>query len=91
VLPNKLSEDLKTAQLYLDGTLKAEEGGKKIPLAKTVDRLLKAQGGTVTSLEAKLNIHDEIDSVCEKILASTAVFDDKTLPDYLDGMGIRIL
>ena len=88
VLPTKLSEELKNAQLYLDGTLQFEAGNKKIPLAKTVERLLKAQGGTVSSLEAKLNIHDEIDSVCEKILASTAVFDDGTGDKFLEQMGI---
>lgn len=89
VLPNKLSEELKQAQLYLDGTLQYEAGAK-IPLAKTVERLLKAQGGTVTRLEAKLNIHDEVDAVCEKILASTAVFDDKTIADFLAKLNINI-
>ena len=87
VLPNKLSEELKTAQLYLDGTLPYESGAK-IPLAKTVERLMKAQGGTVTKLEAKLNIHDEIDLVCEKILASTAI-DPDSVEQFLTQLGIH--
>ena len=91
VLPTKLSEELKTAQLYLDGTLPFDPKETKIPLAKTVERLLKAQGGTVSKLEAKLNIHDEIDAVCEKILASTAVFDGQTAADFLGSLGIREL
>lgn len=91
VLPNKLSEQLKAAQLYLDGT-KQVTTGEKIPLAKTVERLLKAQGGNpVTSLEAKLNIHDEVDAVCEKILASTAVFDNATVNPFFESLGIRML
>ncbi|MCH5166131.1 MAG: hypothetical protein J1G01_06990 [Clostridiales bacterium] len=91
VLPTKLSEELKGAQLYLDGTLAFDVNDKKIPLAKTVERLLKAQGGTVSKLEAKLNIHDEVDAVCEKILASTAVFDAETLKPFLESLGIREL
>ncbi len=88
VLPNKLSEQLKTAQLYLDGTLPYDKE-TKIPLAKTVERLLKAQGGnTVSKLEAKLNIHDEVDLVCEKILASTAI-DPTSLEQFLGTLGIR--
>ncbi|MCH5154040.1 MAG: hypothetical protein J1F71_02390 [Clostridiales bacterium] len=87
VLPDKLSEQLKTAQLYLDGTLPYNKDAK-IPLAKTVERLMKAQGGTVTKLEAKLNIHDEIDLVCEKILSSTAV-DENSLMQFLDVLDIR--
>ena len=87
VLPNKLSEELKTAQLYLDGTLPYDKGAK-IPLAKTVERLMKAQGGTVTKLEAKLNIHDEIDLVCEKILASTAI-DSASLEQFLETLNIH--
>ncbi len=91
VLPTKLSEELKTAQLYLDGTMTFDAKETKIPLAKTVERLLKAQGGTVSPLEAKLNMHDEIDAVCEKILASTAVFDAQTILPFLDVMGIHVL
>lgn len=89
VLPNKLSEQLKSAQLYLDGTLEYTKDAK-IPLAKTVERLYKAQGGPVTKLEAKLNIHDEVDLVCEKILASTAI-DNQSLEQFLAGMGIKQL
>lgn len=89
VLPTKLSEELKTAQLYLDGTLPFDPKETKIPLAKTVERLLKTQGGTVSKLEAKLNIHDEVDSVCEKILASTAVFDEQTAAKFLGSLNIK--
>lgn len=91
VLPNKLSEELKGAQLYLDGTVPFDVNDKKIPLSKTVERLLKAQGGTVSKLEAKLNIHDEVDLVCEKILASTAVFDKNNVFDFLSALDIREL
>lgn len=90
VLPNKLSEELKTAQLYLDGTLSYDPKETKIPLAKTVERLLKAQGGTVTKLEAKLNMHDEVDLVCEKILASTAI-DQASIMSFLETLGIKQL
>ena len=90
VLPNKLSEELRTAQLYLDGTLSFDPKETKIPLAKTVERMLKAQGGTVTKLEAKLNMHDEVDLVCEKILASTAI-DRTSLMSFLDTLGIKQL
>ncbi|MBD5132821.1 MAG: hypothetical protein HDT28_09610 [Clostridiales bacterium] len=90
VLPNKLSEDLKTAQLYLDGTL-AFDVNAKTPLHKMVERILKAQGGTVSKLEAKLNVHDEVDAVCEKILASTATFDNNTIFDFLGTLNIREL
>ncbi|MDE6294292.1 MAG: hypothetical protein K2L88_06710 [Clostridiales bacterium] len=89
VLPNKLSEQLKTAQLYLDGTMEYNKE-TKIPLAKTVERLLKAQGGTVSKLEAKLNIHDEIDLVCEKILASTAI-DPASVQGFIESLDIREL
>lgn len=88
VLPGKLSEELKTAQYYLDGTLPFNPKETKIPLAKTVERLLKAQGGTVSKLEAKLNIHDEVDVVCEKILSSTAIDPDSVL-NFLDSLDIH--
>lgn len=91
VLPNKLSEQLKEVQLYLDGTIPFETKDSKKPLEKMIERLLKAQGGAVTKLEAKLNVHDEVDAVCEKILASTAVFDDNTIVPFLDSLGIRVL
>ena len=49
---------------------------------------MKEQGGTSTMLEAKLNVHDEVDAACEKILGSTAVFDD-TLASLFDSLGIK--
>ncbi|MCM1368410.1 MAG: hypothetical protein NC184_06365 [Roseburia sp.] len=91
VLPNKLSEQLKEVQSYLDGTIPFDAKDTKKPLEKMIERLLKAQGGTVSKLEAKLNIHDEVDAVCEKILASTAVFDEHTVTPFLDSLGIRVL
>lgn len=94
VLPTKLSEQLKQVQLYLDGTVPFDKNDlpeQMKPFAGLVERMLSAQGGTVSKLEAKLNIHDEIDAVCEKILASTAVFDKDTVVPFLDSLDIREL
>lgn len=91
VLPNTLSERLKEVQLYLDGTVPFDAGALPAtmkPFAKMIERMLKEQGGTVTKLEAKLNVHDEIDAVCEKILASTAVFDKETIKPFLESLDI---
>ncbi|MCH5162272.1 MAG: hypothetical protein J1G38_02140 [Clostridiales bacterium] len=91
VLPNKLSEQLQNVRLYLDGTKpfdKAALDGEAKPFAGMIERMLKDQGGTVTSLEAKLNLHDEIDVACEKILASTAVFDGETIKPFFESIGI---
>lgn len=89
VLPTKLSEELKLAQQYLDGTLDytSAAASGSVPLAKTVDKLLKAQGGTVSRLEAKLNLHDAVDAVCEKILSSTAVFENDGR-SFFESLGI---
>lgn len=94
VLPNKLSEQLKQVQLYLDGSLPFDEKAlspEMKPFAKMIARMLKEQGGTVSKLEAKLNVHDEVDAVCEKILASTAVFDGATIRPFLDGLGVEVV
>ena len=94
VLPTKLSEELKQVQLYLDGTIPFEPSALPAPMKhfeKMIERMLKAQGGTVSKLEAKLNVHDEVDLVCEKMLASTAVFDGETIKPFLDTLGIDIL
>ncbi len=95
VLPQKLSEELKQVQLYLDGTLPFEPASLPAQMKhfeKMIERMLKAQGGTVSKLEAKLNVHDEVDLVCEKMLASTAVFDgEATMRPFLDKLGIDIL
>ncbi len=91
VLPTGLSERLKELQLYLDGTVAYDAdtlSPAMKPFSKMIERMLKEQGGTVTKLEAKLNVHDEIDAVCEKILASTAVFDGETIKPFLDSLGI---
>ncbi len=91
VLPNKLSEQLKQVQLYLDGTAPFDANAlpaQTKPFAKMIERMLKAQGGTVSKLEAKLNVHDEVDAACEKILASTAI-DAASLAAFLDAMDIR--
>ena len=91
VLPNKLSEQLKQVQLYLDGTTPFDAAAlpaQTKPFAKMIERMLKAQGGTVSKLEAKLNIHDEVDAACEKILASTAI-DTASLAAFLDSLDIK--
>ncbi len=92
VLPNKLSGELKKVQLYLDGTIPFDSN-KLDPdmksFEKMIARMLKEQGGTVTKLEAKLNIHDEVDAVCEKILAGTSVFDGESILPFLELMGIE--
>ena len=91
VLPNKLSEQLQKVRLYLDGTTpfdKAALSGDIKPFGNMIERMLKEQGGTVTPLEAKLNLHDEIDVACEKILASTAVFDIETITPFFESIGI---
>lgn len=91
VLPNKLSEQLKQVQLYLDGTVPFDANAlpaQTKPFAKMIERMLKAQGGTVSKLEAKLNVHDEVDAACEKILASTAI-DATSLSAFLDTLDIR--
>ncbi len=94
VLPTKLSGQLKEVQLYLDGTVPFDANALPAnmkPFAKMIERMLKEQGGTVSKLEAKLNIHDEVDAVCEKILASTAVFDGETVKPFLESLGISEL
>ena len=78
-------------QLYLDGTAPFDANAlpaQTKPFAKMIERMLKAQGGTVSKLEAKLNVHDEVDAACEKILASTAI-DAASLAAFLDAMDIR--
>lgn len=93
VLPNKLSGQLNKVQLYLDGTIPFEPG-KLDPemksFEKMIARMMKEQGGTVSKLEAKLNVHDEVDAVCEKILAGTAVFDSESILPFLELMGIEV-
>lgn len=94
VLPTKLSGQLKQVGLYLDGTASFDKDklpDDMKPFAGMIERMLAAQGGTVSKLEAKLNLHDEIDAVCEKILASTAVFDKDTVAAFLDSLDIREL
>ncbi|MCH5161080.1 MAG: hypothetical protein J1G04_03520 [Clostridiales bacterium] len=94
VLPTKLSEELKQVQLYLDGTIPFEPATLPAQMKhfeKMIERMLKAQGGTVTKLEAKLNVHDEVDLVCEKMLSSTAVFDNETIKPFLNTLGIDML
>ena len=39
-----------------------------------IERLIKTSGAKITAVEAKLNIKDEINRVCEEILRNTAVF-----------------
>lgn len=92
VLPEKLSEKLQKVQLYLDGTTpfdKANLSEDMKGFGGMIERMLKAQGGTVSKLEAKLNVHDEVDIACEKILASTAVFNkDHSIMDFFDTLDI---
>lgn len=91
VLPNTLSEQLKNVRMYLDGTLAYEPASLPAdmkPFSKMIARMLKEQGGTVTKLEAKLNVHDEVDAACEKILHSTAVFDSAALDEFFAELGI---
>ncbi len=91
VLPNKLSEQLQKVRLYLDGTTpfdKAALPADTKPFGGMIERMLKEQGGTVTPLEAKLNLHDEIDVACEKILAQSAVFDGDTILPFLQTLEI---
>ncbi len=91
VMPNKLSEQLKSVRKYLDGTVAYnanELDGDIKSFAAMIERMLKEQGGTVTPLEAKLNLHDEIDIACEKILSSAAVFDGESIKPFLEEMGI---
>lgn len=93
VLPNKLSGQLSKVQLYLDGTIPFDPGSldpEMKSFEKMIARMLKEQGGTVTKLEAKLNVHDEVDAVCEKILAGTAVFDAESILPFLELMGIEV-
>lgn len=94
VLPTKLSAQLKEVQSYLDGTNAFDAANVPAdikPFVKMIERMLKEQGGTVSKLEAKLNLHDEIDVVCEKILASTAVFDNVGIQSFFDTLDIRAL
>jgi len=93
VLPNKLSGELKQVGLYLDGTLpynNAELPAEIKPFSKMIERMLKEQGGTVSKLEAKLNLHDEIDIACEKILSAAAVFDGESIKPFLESLDIAI-
>ena len=94
VLPTKLSGQLKEVQTYLDGTNVFDAANVPAnikPFTKMIERMLKEQGGTVSKLEAKLNLHDEIDIACEKILASTAVFDASGISAFFDSLDIRAL
>ena len=94
VLPNKLSEQLQQVQLYLDGTVAFDKNAlpdNMKAFGGMIERMLKEQGGTVTKLEAKLNVHDEIDAACEKILASTAVFDRETIKNFFATLDINEL
>ncbi len=91
VLPTKLSEQLQKVRLYLDGTTpfdKAALPADTKPFGGMIERMLKEQGGTVSSLEAKLNLHDEIDAACEKILSQSAVFDAETIKPFFESLGI---
>ena len=94
VLPTKLSEQLKQVQLYLDGTVPFDPQNTTAQtkaFSKMIERMLAEQGGTVTKLEAKLNLHDEIDIACEKILKSSAVFDESNIENFLDTLEINKL
>ena len=93
VLPTKLSEQLKQVQLYLDGTMPFDAANMPAtikPFAKMIERMLGEQGGTVSKLEAKLNVHDEIDAACEKILAATAI-DGASLSAFLSSLDIATI
>lgn len=92
VLPNNLSEKLQQVQLYLDGTVAFDKNALPDDMKAfggMIERMLKEQGGTVSKLEAKLNVHDEIDAACEKILASTAVFDSDSIKDFFVTLDIN--
>ena len=81
-------------QLYLDGTVPfnaAELPVQMKPFGEMIARMMKEQGGTVSKLEAKLNVHDEVDIACEKILASTAVFNAETIKPFLEKLDIDII
>lgn len=94
VLPTQLSERLRELQLYLDGTVPfnaAELPAQMKPFGEMIARMLKEQGGTVSKLEAKLNVHDEVDIACEKILASTAVFNAETIKPFLEQLDIDLI
>lgn len=91
VLPDKLSSQLHKVRDYLDGTVPFDKDKMPAdikPFSGMIERMLKEQGGTVSKLEAKLNLHDEIDIACEKILSSTAVFDGETIKPFFESLGI---
>ncbi len=91
VLPTKLSETLGKVMLYLDGTTPFDKSNVPqdiVPFVSMIERMMGEAGGTVTKLEAKLNLHDEIDAACEKILSSAAVFDDETIKPFFESLGI---
>lgn len=94
VLPNKLSEQLQQVQLYLDGSVAFDKNAlpdNMKAFGGMIERMLKEQGGTVTKLEAKLNVHDEIDAACEKILSATAVFDKDSIKNFFATLDINEL
>lgn len=78
VLPGRLAAQTALIEKYLTKEERYSEA--KLPEdmkchKDMIERLLKAAGSSkLTAVEAKLNVKDEINRVCEEILINTAVF-----------------
>ncbi len=78
VLPGRLASQIAEIEKYLTKEEKYSESKLSPDMAchkPMIEKLVKAAGSSkLSAVEAKLNIKDEINRVCEEILVNTAVF-----------------
>ena len=78
VLPGRLAPQLAQIEKYLTKEEKYSESKLAPDMLchkEMIERLVKVSGsGKISAVEAKLNIKDEINRICEEILVNTAVF-----------------
>ena len=98
ILPGRLDRQLDLIEKHLTkevryNAAKVEED--MAPLQPMIEKLLKEVGSSkVSAVEARLNIKDEINRVCEGILNNTAVFKKdeagvKAFDKFLESAGIK--
>lgn len=60
------------------------------PYKQMLVKLMKEVGDNkISSLEAQIDIKDEINTTCEKMLSDLKVFDEKTFAEFLSTIGIE--
>ena len=93
ILPGRLDKQLAEVAQYVTREAKYNPDKLTPDMAQfkdMIERLLEANKGKPTKLEAELTVRDEVNRVCENILVNTAVFkNDDGFKKFLAAVGIR--